>query len=65
MPALPCVSLGLLRQGFAADQTAHHLVMERAHSPEGTLALNMCHVYRPNPRINISISGQSETGMSG
>lgn len=65
MPALPCVSLGLLCQGFAAGQTAHHLVMERAHSPEVTLALDMCHVYRPNPRINISISGLSETDTGG
>ncbi len=33
-PAPLFVVLTLLRQDFAADQTAHHLVMEHAHNPE-------------------------------
>lgn len=32
-PAPLFVVLMLLRQDFAADQTAHHLVMEHAHNP--------------------------------
>ena len=33
-PAPLFVVLTLLLQDFAADQTAHHLVMEHAHNPE-------------------------------
>ena len=38
-PAPLFVVLTLLRQGFAADQTAHHLVMEHAHNPETKMSI--------------------------